>query len=77
VTITEPRGEYAVTGMDTLDDVMSDATIYGVTVDAEFQASDLQDDEDVSAEFSESSDYPQWDQPVRLATASNCRRRST
>ena len=61
VTITEPRGEYAVTGMDTLDDVMSDATIYGVTVDAEFQASDLQDDEDVSAEFSESSDYPQWD----------------
>ena len=62
VTITEPRGEYAVTGMDTLDDVMSDATIYGVTVDAEFQASDLQDDEDVSAEFSESSDYPQWDQ---------------
>ncbi|WP_281195832.1 hypothetical protein [Halorubrum sp. F4] len=62
VTITEPRGAYSVTGMDTLDDVMSDASVYGVTVDAVFQASDLQDDEDVSAAFSDSGDYPQWDQ---------------
>lgn len=61
-TITEPRGAYSVTGVDTVDDVMADATIYGITVDAEFQASDLTDDEDVSAEFGESADYPQWDQ---------------
>jgi len=60
--ITEPRGDYSVTGMDTLDDVMSDATVNDVTSDAVFQASDLQDDEDVNAEFGESSDYPQWDQ---------------
>jgi hypothetical protein len=62
VTITEPRGAYSVTGMDTFDEVMSDATIYGVTVDAVFQASDLSDDEDVSAEFGATTDYPQWDQ---------------
>jgi len=47
--------------MDGLDEVMSDATIYGVTVDAMFQASDLQDAEDVNAEFSEDNNYPQWD----------------
>jgi hypothetical protein len=67
VTITDPRGEYAVTGLDTLDEVMSDATIYGVTADAEFAASDLRDDEDVSVEFGPSSDYPQWDQLGELA----------
>ena len=67
VTITDPRGEYSVTGLDTLDEVMTDATIYGVTADAEFAASDLRDDEDVSAEFGPSSDYPQWDQLGELA----------
>ncbi|WP_256403255.1 hypothetical protein [Halorubrum salinum] len=67
VTITEPRGAYSVSGMDTFDEVMSDATIYGVTADAEFAASDLEDDEDVSAEFGASSDYPQWDQLGELA----------
>jgi len=61
VTITEPRGAYSVTGMDTLDAVMSDATIYGVTVDAEFEAADLRDEGDVSAKFTDSDDYPQWD----------------
>ena len=60
-TITEPRGAYSVANMDGLDEVMSDATIYGVTVDAMFQASDLQDAEDVNAEFSEDNNYPQWD----------------
>ncbi|VTT86104.1 S-layer domain protein [Halorubrum sp. DM2] len=67
VTITEPRGAYSVTGMDTLDAVMSDATIFGITVDAEFEAADLRDDADVSAEFSSSNDYPQWDQFGELA----------
>lgn len=67
VTITEPRGEYAVSGVDTFDEVMSDATVYGLTADAEFAASDLQDDEDVSAEFDASDDYPQWDQLGELA----------
>ncbi|WP_066415389.1 hypothetical protein [Halorubrum aethiopicum] len=67
VTITEPRGSYSVTGMDTFDEVMSDATIYGVTVDAVFQASDITDDEDVSAEFGPTSDYPQWDQLGEIA----------
>jgi len=62
VTITEPRGSYSVTGVDTFDEVMSGATVYGLTADAEFAASDLEDDEDVSAEFGPSSDYPQWDQ---------------
>ena len=61
VTITEPHGTYSVATMDGFDEVMSDATFYGVTVDAMFQASDLQDDADVSAEFSESNNYPQWD----------------
>ena len=67
VEITEPHGAYSVTGMDTLDAVMADATVYGVTADAEFQASDLRDDGDVSAEFSASDDYPQWDQLGELA----------
>jgi len=49
VTITEPHGTYSVATMDGFDEVMSDATFYGVTVDAEFQASDLQDAEDVNA----------------------------
>ncbi|ELZ41867.1 hypothetical protein C472_00449 [Halorubrum tebenquichense DSM 14210] len=62
VTITEPRGDYSVSGMDTLDAVMSDATVYDLTSDAEFEAADLRDDADVSAEFSSSNDYPQWDQ---------------
>ncbi|WP_435093396.1 hypothetical protein [Halorubrum sp. N11] len=60
-TITEPHGEYSVANMDGFDEVMSDATIYGVTVDAMFQASDLQDAEDVNAEFTQDNDYPQWD----------------
>ena len=60
-TITEPHGEYTVANMDGFDEVMSDATVYGLTVDAMFQASDLQDAEDVNAEFTEDNDYPQWD----------------
>jgi len=60
-TITEPHGEYSVANMDGFDEVMSDATIYGLTVDAMFQASDLQDAENVNAEFSQDNDYPQWD----------------
>lgn len=61
VEIVEPRGAYSVNSMDTLDAVMSDATVYGLTVDAEFEAADLRDDGDVSAEFTDSDDYPQWD----------------
>ena len=61
VEIVEPRGAYSVSGMDTLDAVMSDATVYGLTVDAEFEAADLRDDGDVSATFTDSDDYPQWD----------------
>ncbi|OYR55532.1 hypothetical protein DJ73_02200 [Halorubrum sp. Ea1] len=59
--ITEPHGAYSVANMDGFDEVMSDATIYGLTVDAMFQASDLQDAENVNAEFSQDNDYPQWD----------------
>jgi len=62
--------------MDGLDEVMSDATIYGVTVDAMFQASDLQDAEDVNAEFSEDNNYPQWDAVGASTTGCGCRPRS-
>ena len=67
VTITEPRGSYSVSGMDTLDAVMSDATVFDVTADASFSAADLRDDGDISAEFGTSDDYPQWDQLGELA----------
>jgi hypothetical protein len=67
VTITEPRGSYSVSGMDTLDAVMSDATVFDLTADASFSAADLRDDADVSAEFGTSDDYPQWDQLGELA----------
>lgn len=60
-TITEPRGAYSVANMDGFDEVMADATIHGLTVDAMFQASDLQDAENVNAEFTQDNDYPQWD----------------
>jgi len=62
VTVTEPTGSYDVANLAGFDSVMEDATFYGVTVDARFQASDLQDDADVSASFSQDNDYPQWDQ---------------
>jgi hypothetical protein len=67
VTITEPRGSYSVSGMDTLDAVMLDATVFDVTADASFSAADLRDDADISAEFGTSDDYPQWDQLGELA----------
>jgi hypothetical protein len=67
VTITEPRGSYSVSGMDTLDAVISDATVFDVTADASFSAANLRDDGDVSAEFGTSDDYPQWDQLGELA----------
>jgi hypothetical protein len=62
VTITEPRGSYSVANMNGFDETMSEATFYGVTVDAEFAAADLVDDENVDATFSTDNDYPQWDQ---------------
>ncbi len=62
VDVTQPNGEYSVANMAGFDSVMDDATFHGVTVDAVFQASDLQDDEDVSASFAEDNDYPNWDQ---------------
>ena len=62
VTLEQPNGAYSVANLAGFDAVMEDATFYGVTVDARFQASDLTDDEDVSAEFMSDNDYPQWDQ---------------
>lgn len=62
VTVTEPTGAYSVANLAGFDAVMEDATFYGVTVDARFQASDLTDDSDVSASFASDNDYPQWDQ---------------
>jgi len=62
VTVTQPNGAYSVADMDGFDEVMDSATFHGVTVDAVFQASDLQDDEDVSASFTSDNDYPNWDQ---------------
>jgi len=62
VEVTQPNGAYSVANMGGFDSTMEDATFYGVTVDARFQASDLTDDGDVSASFASDNDYPQWDQ---------------
>ena len=62
VSVEQPNGAYTVADMGGFDSVMEDATFYGLTLDAEFQASDLTDDGDVSAEFASDNDYPQWDQ---------------
>ena len=62
VEVTQPNGAYAVAGSGGFDSVMEDATYYGVTVDAHFEAADLRDAEDASVSFSQDNNYPQWDQ---------------
>ncbi|QKY18303.1 hypothetical protein [Halorubrum sp. CBA1229] len=66
VTVTQPNGAYSVADMDGFDEVMDSAVFHGVTVDAVFQASDLQDDGDVSASFTQDNDYPNWDQVASI-----------
>lgn len=60
-TITEPQGEYAVTGIDTLGSTFDDATFRNVDYELTFSASDLEDANDAQVEFAEAESYPSFD----------------
>jgi hypothetical protein len=58
--ITEPAGEYTITGLDSLGDVFSTSTIYDLQIDAHLEASELSD-EDAQVEALEAEQYPGYD----------------
>lgn len=60
-TITEPQGEYGVTGLDTLGSTFDDATFRNVNYELTFSASDLEDASDAQVEFAEAESYPSFD----------------
>lgn len=60
-TLTEPQGEYEVTGIDTLGSTFDDATFRNVNYELTFAASDLSDTGDAQVEFEEADAYPGFD----------------
>jgi hypothetical protein len=62
---TEPRGEFKVHDLSTLDSSLDNAAIRGMDVDGvEWRASDLEDSDDYSVSFSNAEQYPSYDKKL-------------